>query len=89
MKKSFYVLLSTILGILLSFILHAGIEVLYIRYSDNINWNSIFGKGACALPIWLQVGLLVIGAGGGFFLGFFWWRLVYIEKKHWRKKKED
>ena len=89
MKKAIYIIFSTLLGILLSFILHAGIEVLYIRYSEKVNWNSVFGKGLCALPVWLQIGLFIFGAVFGFLLGLFWWRLVYIEKRRWFKKKKE
>lgn len=91
-KKVVYLFASTILGIILSFLLHAIIELVYLREADDasIIWTSLWGKGSCALPIWLQIGLLVIGMIGGYALGRLWWRIVYIEKRHWRvgKKKQ-
>jgi len=82
MKKIIYLGLATILGLLLSFILHAGIESIYLKYAKNITWHH-----GCALPYWLQIGLVLAGLIGGYFLGRFWWRLVYIENKRLFRKK--
>jgi len=29
-----------------------------------------------------------MGIVGGYFLGQIWWRIVYVEKRHWRFKKD-
>jgi len=78
-KKIIYILLTIILGLLLSFILHGVIEINYIDY--------LLGKGIlpspstlipqCYLPSFLQMFLLLLGLAGGYFLGQFWWKKIY------------
>ncbi len=90
MKKNIYVVIAIFLGVFLSFIIHAVIEIIYIKYSLNngaaLANHPMFGKH-CVLPHWLNYGLLVVGIVGGFFLGLYWWKVVYIQKRHWRLKK--
>ena len=78
-KKMAYLATSTILGIFLSFIAHAFIEMAYMR---NIldQGKLVQFYGGCALPPVVQISLFAIGVVGGFFLGRFWWRKVYIER---------
>jgi hypothetical protein len=83
-KKIIYLIATTFLGILLSLIIHGLLEILYLKIlidrGSQINWTSYFGFKSCALPIYLQIGLLLVGVIGGFFLGIFWWRKVYEKK---------
>jgi hypothetical protein len=84
-KRAIYLSAAVILGILLSFIIHALIEINYL------NWALSQGKvvefyGSCALSPVLQISLWLLGAIGGFFLGRFWWRKIYIER-FWEKKR--
>jgi uncharacterized membrane protein YgaE (UPF0421/DUF939 family) len=78
-KKAIYLLASTILGLLLSFLVHALIEINYLKVAADQNIAVAFSNG-CALPSWLNISLWVLGALGGLFLGRFWWRKIYIEK---------
>ena len=85
LKKVVYVLAWMVLGFLLSFLLHAYVEVNYI------NWLLSHGKEAkflcgCALPPIIQVIIWLLGAVGGFFLGRFFWRKVYVERNYFNKK---
>lgn len=83
LKKIIYIFLTMVLGLILSFIFHALIEIIYINY--------LLGKGIlpkpsaitskCYLPSALQVFLIFAGLIGGYFLGQFWWKKVY-EKSH-------
>ena len=89
LKKIIYLLLSVELGLILSFLIHALVEIIYLKNTDSaaVDWHSVLGKGACALPVWLQIGLLVLGIVGGYLLGRWWWRIVYIEHGGWKFKK--
>ncbi|RJO59115.1 hypothetical protein C4546_03885 [Candidatus Parcubacteria bacterium] len=84
LKHSIYLLATTILGGLLSLLAHAGIEAWYLNWSEQ-NQRVVTWYGGCALPPALQIGLILLGLAGGFWLGRFWWKMVYIEK-HWAKK---
>ncbi|MFA6271534.1 MAG: hypothetical protein WC693_00305 [Patescibacteria group bacterium] len=88
MKKIFYIFSFTVLGIILSFIIHAIIEYSYISLTEasKIHWHNSFGSGSCALPLWLQLVLLILGVASGLLMGFWGWRIVYIQKRHWKSK---
>ncbi|MFA6524680.1 MAG: hypothetical protein WCT33_00240 [Patescibacteria group bacterium] len=88
MKKIFYIFSFTILGIIFSFIVHAIIEYTYLSLTEvtEIHWYNSFGAGSCALPAWLQLALLVLGSASGLIMGFWGWKIVYIQKRHWRNK---
>jgi len=81
MKKIIYIILSTIMGLLLSFLFHAGIEFAYIIWAYK---NSVvltpYLSGACFLPPWLSAGLLILGFFGGIALGFWWWDIIYVKR---------
>ncbi|NQV12762.1 MAG: hypothetical protein HQ530_00470 [Parcubacteria group bacterium] len=87
--KPLYLLATTVLGLLLSFIIHASLELLYLYLATSrnytITWNSYLGK-SCALPLWLQITLIVAGLAGGLYMGTFWYKMVYIEGRHPRYK---
>lgn len=83
-KKVIYLFSSTILGILLSLLAHAFIEMGYLRWAENQNLIVVFYNGCALLPI-LQIVLLAVGAISGFFMGRFWWQKIYVEKV-WRKR---
>ena len=36
---------------------------------------------------WYQI-FIVIGAIGGIPLGFYWWKVVYVEHRHWSNWKK-
>ena len=77
-KKAVYLLSTMFLGLLLSFLVHAAIEINYL------NWLASHGRaatfyGGCVLPPLLQAALWLAGIIGGCYLGQYWWRKVYIE----------
>ena len=79
-----------ILGVILSYIIHAGVELLYLKVVgfENVTWYMHWGFAPCSLHPVVAYALPVLGIVGGYFLGKFWWQIVYVEKKHWRFKKE-
>lgn len=79
-KKTVYIILFTFLGVLLSFLAHAGIEIWYInllvsdfqKYGLGLSWGQwylIHGAGA--------VILFVAGVWFGFWQGGYWWKRLY------------
>ena len=83
MKKTIYVMLTIFLGILLSFLMHALIEFTFLEYARvhgiRVNWNMALGA-SCSLPGFVQLLIIFLGALGGYFLGQYWWKIVYVEK---------
>jgi hypothetical protein len=82
MKRFIYILAFTLLGILLQFLIHAGIEIWYIglllkdfsTYGLGlswVNWVMIHDIGT--------VVLFFTGAIFGFWQGRYWWRKIYVE----------
>lgn len=91
-KKAIYVLLTMFLGVLLSGIVHGLIEIWLIKGTLSsvgvvLPKEYVSFGGHCFLPPFLQLTLLLLGLVGGYFLGQTWWRIVYIEHRHWKKGK--
>lgn len=84
LKKAVYLAASVILGLLLSLIAHAVIEMKYLAMANSQGLVVNFYNG-CALPLWLQILIWLAGASGGYFLGSWWWRKLYVERV-WEKK---
>lgn len=86
MKHTIYLFFTTVLGVLVSYIAHALIEIWYLRWAQDtereIVWTKHLGFASCALPIWVQYGLLALGLLGGYWSGRTGWRIVYIEHRH-------
>lgn len=93
MKKTIYLLLTIVLVSLLMLILHSYLELWYINaiYASSgvFPEPNIFLQLSSYLPPAVPIILMVIAVAGGLLLGRWWWRIVYIEKRHWRwlKKK--
>ncbi len=84
LKQAVYLMTATILGVLLSFLVHAFVEIKYLNWLESQNLTVTFYYG-CALPPIFSGGLLLAGAVGGLMLGRLWWRLVYVDRV-WAKK---
>ncbi|MDF1498659.1 MAG: hypothetical protein P1P85_04905 [Patescibacteria group bacterium] len=83
MKKQIYIILFIVLGVLLSFILHAVIEIYYIdllvidflKYSFGFSWSKLY--------MFHKIGtlfLFILGMGLGLWQGKYWWKKIYIDK---------
>ena len=84
-KHVIYLSACTLLGVLISLLVHAGIEAGYLAWAES-SGKQVVWHGGCALYPVIQVGLILLGVIGGFVLGRLWWRLVYIERK-WAQGK--
>jgi len=82
MKKIIYYIASIFLGLILSFLLHGAIEIIYINYSlgEGVVPEPSATGHLCFLPFYLQVILPLAGIVGGYFFGRWGWRVVYEEK---------
>ena len=85
MKHIMYIVAWIVLGVVLSLIAHAVIEIMYINYALShgiapVNYTA-FGLGYCTLPQWLQALLLIAGVVVGYWAGIYFWRVIYIEKR--------
>ncbi len=89
-KKVVYVILTIILGKLLGFLVFEAISINFVSMLEKdglpVQYDQIFGLVYSPLPAYLFWTLIVTGAVGGFFLGLSWWRMVYVEHKHWRNR---
>jgi hypothetical protein len=86
LKKYAYLLASITLGLLLSLIFQAFIEMAYLGRMAEDGQSVDFYNG-CALTLWLQASIWLVGAIGGFLLGRFWWRWLYVDRV-WKKNKK-
>lgn len=84
-KHAIYLFAATILGLLLSVLIHAGIESIYLNWAAAHDKNIVW-HGGCSLPWIIQIILPILGAFGGYALGRWWWRVIYIEQR-WLKRK--
>jgi len=78
MKKYIYIFAWIVLGLLLSLLVHAIMEMAYVKYAMAkgiilVN-HTAFGFGYCVLPIYPQAILLILGILGGLFAGRFFGR---------------
>lgn len=85
MKKTLYVFLFTLLGLMLSTLLHAAIELpaLWLITGDIERYGGSF--------VWQNWGVLhtsigallwVLGGGGGVWGGFHFWQILYVEERY-------
>ncbi len=85
MKKTIYIILTAILGIIVSFLIHAIIEipVIYLivsnydKYSLGLSWGQLFLIHNIFTFILFLVGLIL-----GIKFGFKWWKYIYVDKKY-------
>ena len=78
MKKIIYIILWLLFGLIISFIFHAIIEMIYLNWAlkNNIDVRWVL-NGDCALPLWLIILLPILGIIFGLWCGFVAWRKIY------------
>lgn len=80
MKKTIYIFSFTVLGVLVSFLLHGILELIIIellltdftRYNLGLSWPQWF-----LIHRWGSLLLLTAGVGVGFWQGVRWWSVLY------------
>lgn len=90
MKKQIYIFLTMVFWVLLAVILYGLADILYIgllaenfsKYSLGLSWDGVY----MAQYIFM-IFLAILGIIGGYFLGQSWWRIIYVEKRRWRFKR--
>jgi len=79
-KHVTYLCVTMVLGILLSILAHVGLEAIYLAWAERTG-RVVHWYAGCAMHPVFQIALPILGAVGGYFLGRFWWRWVYVERK--------
>ncbi|MFA6364859.1 MAG: hypothetical protein WCW78_00455 [Candidatus Paceibacterota bacterium] len=86
-KKGIYIFLTVLLVEMCGFIIHelVSMEVLamLIKNGMTVPYFHIAGFFYSPLPPYVFLILFLIGIFGGIFLALHWWRMVYIEHRHW------
>ena len=88
-KEFTYLLAATFLGVLLSFLVHALIEMPVIwlltsnfeTFSLGLTWSQWY-----TVHTVFGIVLFLVGIIGGFQLGRYWWRILYIEQRYNKKR---
>jgi len=83
-KKTIYIALFVLLGVILQGLVHVGLEVWWIdllvgnfdKYNLGLSWAQWF-----SLHSILTIILFVMGIIFGLWQGVFWWKIIYIEKR--------
>lgn len=88
MKKTVYLFLTMVLVTILTsllFIVIASLTGSSASYACAVTGVPVL-NAFCVLSPAFRIAAVVIGALGGLKLGRTWWRIVYIEHRHWRRK---
>ena len=65
-------------------------KVIYVLLTIFLCLMLLFILNAfVAMPRWVQYVLLVTGTAGGYHLGQYWWRAVYVQHRHWYFKMKE
>lgn len=82
-KKSFYIFLTSLLGVLLFLILHRLVIFIYLYFiATEVLTDGVIYYQFLALDYFTLVITLMMGAWYGIWLGLFWFNKVYEERSH-------
>lgn len=88
MKRKIYYLTFTLLGAMFGFLIHAIVEVWYIKrllsdyetYGLGLTWEN------WELIHQIGIGALIIGFSAiGYRQGVKWWRILYVQKRYLKR----
>lgn len=80
MKRAVYIGLFTLLGVLVSFLVHAVLEIsiIYLLVADFATYNlGLSWSQWLVVHQWSSWLLLIIGIGIGLWQGVYWWEVLY------------
>lgn len=88
MKRFVYIAAFTVLGILVQFMLHAILEIWYLKYlladfpkfGFGLSWQQWFIIHHFSAIILFFAGLLF-----GFWQGMYWWEQIYVRHRYGKK----
>ncbi|MCU0653360.1 MAG: hypothetical protein MUD10_03820 [Candidatus Pacebacteria bacterium] len=88
LKKTFYVLCTMVLCLLLASIAHGLIENWYIDSFLAQGTAPVAGAFGykCFLPWPITVFLPLAAIIGGYFLGQSWWKIIYVERRFAKRR---
>lgn len=84
LKRATYMFLSIIIGLMLGTIFHWLAEVWWINYAFSHSRTLVLHNNlgsSCYLTWQIEFGLLALGLALGIKLGFWGWRVVYVEHR--------
>ena len=89
MKHYFYIFCTMVLGSLVGIIVHGFVELpiiaLLIFDINKFGLGMTWEQWRIVHDIWSAI-TFIGGIVGGYLLGIMWWRIVYIEHRHWYRK---
>lgn len=92
LKKVIYVILAIILGKLLGLVAYGLLSIKFIamltRRRLPVEYDHIYGPIYSPVPANLFWLFILTGVVTGFFVGLRWWKMVYVEHRHWKKWKK-
>ena len=91
MKKPFYILSFGFLGLVVATLIHAVVEMIALKvifgnpekYANTFWWQEWGFIHAFVSGLLWWTGLII-----GLWLGFRFWRIIYIEGRHWRRSTQ-
>ncbi len=93
LKKLVYIILTVFLGGLIGFIVYELFLIGFIKIQLNQNilteYNESFGILYNSKTIFVFLIVTLLGAVGGFLTGLKWWKIVYVEHRHWVNFHKD
>lgn len=86
-KKIVYIILTIIFGQLISLLAYeiSLVEYIKIKLYQNVTVDNLLGIFYDPTRIHVFWVFIIVGSLAGLYLGLYWWRMVYVEHKHWRK----
>lgn len=90
-KKTVYIFLTMIFGFLVGNLIYTSLAVSYpdiLFMQEDASCMTCQGQLFEVYPL-QQMIFTVLGTIGGYYLGRFWWQVVYVDRKYRNKDKKE